>query len=290
MTNYTELINQKLKEVFPSGQYREQNLLDSMAYSLSLPGKRVRPMLTLSFCALCSGEVEAALPFACAVEMVHTFSLIHDDLPCMDNDDYRRGQLSNHKVYGEDIALLAGDALMMKAYEVMLSPESVSRVGAENACRAAYVLSEKSGATGMAGGQVIDLESEGKRVGIDILREMDEKKTAALIEAACMMGCIAACADEEQIKAAERYAYNIGVAFQIIDDILDVTSTTEELGKAVGSDELNDKSTYVSLLGIEKCRKLADEYTQAAVEALSAFDGDTSALEAFAYKLRDRRK
>lgn len=290
MKGYIELINNKLKEYFTKGDHREQVLLDAMEYSLSLPGKRVRPALTLAFCELCSGRAEDALPFACGVEMIHTFSLIHDDLPCMDNDDYRRGQLSNHKVFGEDIALLAGDALTIKAFEVMLSPEAIAAVGAENAAKAACVLAQKAGSLGMTGGQVIDLSSEGKHVGIDILREMDEKKTAALIEAACMMGCIAAGADEKKIIAAQDYAHNIGIAFQIVDDILDVTSTTEELGKAVGSDLENDKSTYVSLLGIDECRRLASDYTEKAVAALSAFDTDITKLAEFAYQLRDRKK
>lgn len=261
-----------------------------MDYSLSLPGKRVRPCLTLAFCELCGGKAEDALPFACAVEMIHTYSLIHDDLPCMDNDDFRRGKPSNHKVYGEEYALLAGDALQSAAYGLMLSDDAVKAVGADRAARAAYVLSQKSGTLGMVGGQVIDLQSEGKKADLDTLREMDEKKTAALIEAACMMGCIASGASEEKIKAAREYAYHIGVAFQIVDDILDVTSTTEELGKAVGSDQINDKSTYVSLLGIERCRELAGEFTDKAVSALSAFDGNAEKLSEFAYKLRDRKK
>ncbi len=290
MNNYLDIINGKLKEYLSLRDQGAQTLIDAMDYSLSLPGKRVRPTLTLEFCRLCGGEVENALPFACAVEMVHTFSLIHDDMPCMDNDDFRRGKPSNHKVYGEDIALLAGDALMIRAYEVMLSKDTVEKVGAENTAKAALLLSEKSGVLGMAGGQVIDLESEGKNVGIDILTEMDNRKTAALIEAACMMGCIAASADDEQIKAAEKYAHHIGIAFQIVDDILDVTSTTEVLGKAVGSDENNKKSTYVSLLGLDRCRELVDEYTKDAVRALSVFDADTSSLEEFAYMLKNRKK
>lgn len=290
MTEYIELINQKLKEAIPFGDYREQILLDAMDYSLSLPGKRVRPCLTLLFCELCGGEKGDALPFACAVEMIHTYSLIHDDLPCMDDDDFRRGKPSSHKVFGEEYALLAGDALQSAAYEQMLSADTVNAVGAHRAAKAAYVLSVKAGTLGMVGGQVIDLQSEGKKADLDTLRQMDEKKTAALIEAACMMGCIVAGADDEKVKAAQRYAYHIGVAFQIVDDILDVASTTEELGKAVGSDRENDKSTYVSLLGIDKCRELVDEYTEKAVAALSVFDGDTGKLRDFAYKLRDRKK
>lgn len=288
MTDYATLINEKLSDFMPSGTYREQVLLDGMNYSLSVGGKRVRPTLTLEFCRLCGGSIESALPFGCAVEMIHTYSLIHDDLPCMDNDDFRRGKPSNHKVFGEDVALLCGDALQSRAFEVMLSPSSVAAVGVENAAKAAFILAEKSGALGMVGGQVIDLESEKKSVGIEVLRELDEKKTACLMEAACMMGCVAAGADETLVKAAEDYARAVGVAFQIVDDILDVTSTDEELGKPVGSDVENEKSTYVSLLGVEKCRKLVNELTEEAVAALSAFDGDVSYLTDFAFRLAKR--
>ena len=222
--------------------------------------------------------------------MIHTYSLIHDDLPCMDNDDYRRGKPANHKVYGEDIALLAGDALQSMAYAAMLSDTAVAGVGARNAAKAACVLAEKSGLLGMVGGQTIDLMSEGKEPDLDTLRVMDEKKTACLIEAACMMGCISAGADDEKIAAAERYAHAVGLAFQIVDDILDVTSTTDELGKPVGSDADNEKSTYVALLGIDRCRELVDELTADAVEALNAFDGDTAELAEFAAALAKRKK
>lgn len=290
MKQYLPMIDKALSAYIPSGDYGEQRLIDSAAYSLKLPGKRVRPALTLAFCELCGKAPERALPYACAVEMIHTYSLIHDDLPCMDNDDFRRGQPSNHKVYGEDIALLAGDALQSMAYAAMLSDNAVKAVGAENAAKAARVLAEKSGLLGMVGGQTIDLMSEGKEPDLDTLRVMDEKKTACLIEAACMMGCICAGADDKKVAAAERYAHAVGVAFQIVDDILDVTSTTDELGKPVGSDLDNEKSTYVALLGIEKCRTLADELTNEAIEALSAFDGDTKPLSDFALALANRKK
>ena len=290
MKQYLPMIDKALADRIPAGEYKEQQVIDSAAYSLSLPGKRVRPALTLAFCELCGGKAENALPFACAVEMIHTYSLIHDDLPCMDNDDFRRGKPSNHKVYGEDIALLAGDALQSMAYTSMLSETAVKSVGAANAARAAYVLAQKSGVLGMVGGQTIDLMSEGKEPDLDTLREMDEKKTACLIEAACMMGCICAGADEEKIAAAERYASAVGLAFQIVDDVLDVTSTTDELGKPVGSDNDNEKSTYVRLLGVDRCRAYADELTQEAVKALEAFDGDTKPLADFAFALANRKK
>lgn len=290
MKQYLPLIDKALESTIPTGDYGEQRLIDSAAYSLRLPGKRVRPALTLAFCELCGGEAQQALPFACAVEMIHTYSLIHDDLPCMDNDDFRRGQPSNHKVYGEDIALLAGDALQSMAYTTMLSDDAVKAVGAENAAKAARVLAEKSGLLGMVGGQTIDLMSEGKEPNLETLRVMDEKKTACLIEAACMMGCICAGADDNKVAAAERYAHAVGLAFQIVDDILDVTSTTDELGKPVGSDTENEKSTYVALLGIDQCRRTVDELTAEAIEALSAFDGDTKELADFAVALANRKK
>lgn len=290
MNHYIPIIEKALYGYIPRGEYREQRLIESAEYSLRLPGKRVRPCLTLAFCELCGGEAEKALPFACAVEMIHTYSLIHDDLPCMDDDDYRRGQPANHKVYGEDIALLAGDALQSMAYAAMLSPEAVAAVGADRAAAAARVLAEKSGVLGMVGGQTIDLMSEGKSVELDTLREMDEKKTACLIEAACMMGCICAGASEDEIAAAERYAHAVGIAFQIVDDILDVTSTTDELGKPVGSDKENEKSTYVSLLGIEQCRAEVARLTDEAIAALDVFKGDTTVLADFARKLANRKK
>ena len=290
MKQYLPMIDKALEAYIPKGDFDEQRLIDSAAYSLRLPGKRVRPALTLAFCELCGEEAAKALPFACAVEMIHTYSLIHDDLPCMDDDDYRRGKPSNHKVYGEDIAVLAGDALQSMAYAAMLSDQAIAAVGAENAAKAAKVLAEKSGLLGMVGGQTIDIMSEGKEPDLDTLRVMDEKKTACLIEAACMMGCICAGADEKKVAAAEHYAHSVGLAFQIVDDILDVTSTTDELGKPVGSDTDNEKSTYVALLGIDRCRELADELTADAVKALSEFDGDTGVLADFAVALANRKK
>lgn len=290
MKDYINAVEAALEEYIPKGEFCEQKLIDAVRYSLNLKGKRVRPSLTLAFAELCGGTEEAAMPFACAVEMIHTYSLIHDDLPCMDNDDMRRGKPSNHKVYGEDIALLAGDALQSMAYAAMLSDKAVCAVGGERAARAARVLAEKSGLLGMVGGQAIDLGIENTEADIDTVRRMEEKKTANLIEAACMMGCIVAGADDDKVRAAERYAHSIGLAFQIVDDILDVTSTAEELGKPIGSDLQNDKNTFMSLLGLQRCRELVSELTAGAKEALKAFEGDTSGLEAFAEKLANRRK
>ncbi len=290
MKDYIKEIEAAIERYIPQEKVAEQKLIDAVRYSLSLKGKRVRPSLTLAFAELCGGSVEAAMPFACAVEMVHTYSLIHDDLPCMDDDDYRRGQPANHKVFGEDIALLAGDALQSMAYTTMLSEEAVAAVGGARAARAARILAEKSGVLGMVGGQVIDLSMEHKTVGIELVRLMEEKKTANLIEAACMIGCVVAGAEDEKINAAERYAHAIGLAFQIVDDILDVTSTAEELGKPIGSDIGNEKNTFMSLLGIERCRESVAWLTEEAIDALSVFDGDTKDLADFAVALANRKK
>ena len=243
--DYAKNIENALKICLPSTDCREKKLIDAMAYSLEAGGKRVRPYLVFSFNSLCGGSEESATAFACAVEMIHTYSLIHDDLPCMDNDDLRRGKPSNHKVFGEDIALLAGDALLTLAFETLTNEKTVKICGTSACCRGVSVLSKYAGATGMIGGQVIDLMSENTNAPIEVLREMDYKKTACLIKAACELGCISAGANDKQIKAASEFGECIGIAFQIQDDILDVTSSDEELGKPVGSDAENSKSTYV---------------------------------------------
>lgn len=279
------LIENALDNSLPSEDCLEAELIKAMKYSLKAGGKRVRPLLTLMFADACSGTVENALPFACAVEMIHTYSLIHDDLPCMDNDDYRRGRPSNHKVFGEDIALLAGDALLTLAFETALSQADNNNISA----KAASALAKYAGAKGMVGGQTIDLTYENKNASVDILKEMDVKKTSALIMAACEMGCISAGADDKRISAARAFGENIGLAFQIIDDILDVTSTSSELGKPVGSDAENNKSTYVSLLGLDKCKEIANELTEKAVKSLDEFESDTSQIKEFALSLLNRK-
>ena len=290
MSNSTEKIERALTGFLPVKDGYIDTVVSSMEYSLTAGGKRVRPMLVLEFARLCGGSEEAALPFACAVEMIHTYSLIHDDLPCMDDDDMRRGKPTNHKVFGEAQAVLGGDALLTRAFEIILSDEAVSLNGADRCVRAGRTLACCAGAEGMIGGQIIDIESEELNAGIERLRIMDDKKTGALIRAACLLGCISAGAEDRQMKAAEAYASSIGLAFQIVDDILDVTSDTETLGKPAGSDEQNKKSTYVSCLGLEKCRELTRELTDKAIKSLSVFNGDTGALINLAEKLRDRDK
>lgn len=280
----------ELLSYLPEADDKIKTVVSSMEYSLSAGGKRIRPFLVLEFAKLCGGNEINAMPFACAVEMIHTYSLIHDDLPCMDNDDLRRGKPTNHKVFGEAAALLGGDGLLTLAFETALSEKAVSLNGYEKCAKAALCLAQYAGAVGMIGGQIIDLESENKKIPLETLQTMDEKKTGALIASACVMGCISAGAGDEQIQAAKDYAMNIGTAFQIVDDILDVTSDTETLGKPVGSDLENNKSTYVSILGLEECKKISGELTEKAVECLEKFDGDTGELRNFAYYLRDRKK
>lgn len=285
---YLAQIEKALEEFLPRGEENSltQPVVDSMRYSLLLGGKRIRPVMTLAFCQLCGGDAELALPFACAVEMVHTYSLIHDDLPCMDDDDLRRGKPANHKVYGEAIALLAGDGLLTKAFETALAFSGP----AADAVRGAKILAQCAGAAGMVGGQCIDLNSEGQDVDLNLLAEMDQGKTVALISAACQMGCAAAGAGEEALENARRYAEGVGMAFQIRDDILDVLGDAAILGKNVGMDSARDKRNYVSLLGVEEAQKLVDSFTAQAEEALQSFPGDTTFLGDLARFLATREK
>lgn len=285
---YLEMIDAALAQyIYPVNDGQEL-VADAMRYSIQNGGKRIRPMLTLEFCRVCGGNPKAALPFACAVEMIHTYSLIHDDLPCMDDDDLRRGKPSCHKQFGESYALLAGDGLLTLAFETLTK---AAEVAPSDIVRAVRVLSDLAGVNGMIGGQVIDLLSEEKQVDYDTLHCIDKLKTGALIKSAALLGCIAAgVQDETTLSAAKTYAENIGFAFQVVDDILDVTSDTTTLGKPVGSDEKNAKSTFVSLLGLEACKTLADKLTADAVQALSAIPDNTEFLETLANQLAVRQK
>ena len=263
---------------------REDAVAGAMTYSLTAGGKRIRPALTLAFCRACGGDWEKALPLACALEMIHTYSLIHDDLPCMDNDDMRRGKPSCHKAFGEDTALLAGDGLLTAAFQTILSAD----LPAETIRQADLALARAAGPAGMIGGQVMDLANEGRAVDAARLRETDMLKTGALIRAAAAMGCIAAGAPGELRKAADRYAADIGLAFQIVDDILDTVGDPAALGKAVGSDAANDKSTYVTLLGLEGAKAEAERLRASAVDALAAFGPEADALRELAGLLAGR--
>lgn len=284
---YLNMIETALKRFLPSADCLQAGVCEAMSYSLLDAGKRIRPVLLLEFCTLCGGDAQAALPFACALEMIHSYSLIHDDLPCMDDDDMRRGKPSCHKRFGEATALLAGDALLTFAFETALTQDV--QIPPERKLRALGVLAKQAGVAGMIGGQAIDLESEGKKISADVLQKMDELKTGALISAACQMGCILAGANEDVIASADEYARCIGLAFQIVDDILDTTSTSQALGKPVGSDLNNSKSTYVSLLGLEESRALVSELTQRAIETLRPFGENACELVDFTLALSDRK-
>ncbi len=244
----------------------QKTLSESMRYSLLAGGKRLRPVFVFDFCRMCGGDWQQATHFAAAVEMIHTYSLIHDDLPCMDNDDFRRGKPTNHKVYGEALAVLAGDALLTEAFSYLsLAPQN-----AESRSLAVMTLAQCAGVTGMVGGQVLDIQSEQRQCTEQEVLDIQSRKTGALIKAACMLGVYAGGGSMEQIAAAGMFAEHLGLAFQIRDDMLDVIGNAEELGKATGMD--GNKNTFVRLYGLEKCEKLIQEHTNAAIEALKAFE------------------
>lgn len=290
MERYVELTNKALQHALPKEEgFLQHRVLKAMRYSVSAGGKRIRPILVLEFCRACGGGEELSLPLACAVEFVHTYSLIHDDLPCMDDDDTRRGQPSCHVRFGYATALLAGDALLSLAFETALCNNNLSLRFPKRAALAAGELAHASGAEGMVGGQIIDLESEGKPVGIETLEAMHRAKTGAMIVAAARMGCIAAGAPDELCRAAEEYAGRIGLAFQIVDDILDASGESGGLGKPAGSDLENNKTTYVTHLGIDESRKLAQKLTEDAQLQLLPFgrEGDFLAWLAESLMRRD---
>ena len=260
MRRYTALIETYLAGCFCE-EAPQKELFDAIRHSLLAGGKRLRPMLTLALCEICGGSAEEALPFAAAVEMVHTYSLIHDDLPCMDNDDYRRGKPTNHKVYGEAMAVLAGDALLTAAFSQL----AAAALPAERVVRAVDALSRCAGELGMVGGQVLDINAETRLCTEQEVYDIQSRKTGALISAACQLGVIAAGGSDGQLRSAVRYAEAIGLAFQIEDDILDVIGDEKKLGKATGMDET--KNTFVRLYGIERCRAMIAEQTEIALQA-----------------------
>ncbi len=278
-----EWLSRCLRDREPRG-----DLYDAMEYSLLAGGKRIRPVLVLECCRMCGGNPEEALPLAGAVEMIHTYSLIHDDLPCMDDDDLRRGRPTNHKVYGEATAVLAGDALLTAAFEVALAGDS--GLPPERALAAAEVLARAAGGRGMVGGQVLDIAGEGHALSLAEVEELQRLKTGALIAAAAEMGCIAAGGTREQRGAVRRYAERLGMAFQIQDDILDVEGDTATLGKPTGSDARSEKTTFVTLKGVETCRELVRRLTEEAKRALAPFGSDGACLCWLAESLAGREK
>ena len=288
LNEYADIINAYLEKALPQCDFGEAVVHEAMNYSLSIGGKRIRPVLVLEFCRVCGGNIEDALCLAAALEMVHTYSLIHDDLPCMDNDDMRRGMPSCHIKYGYEYALLAGDGLLTQAFGVIADSEFAKKNPAL-AIKAVAALSSLAGANGMIGGQVIDLKNENRKAGLETISKMDELKTGALIKCAALFGCIAAGADEEKIKAATEYATKIGQAFQIVDDILDVTGDEKNLGKPIGSDKESGKSTYYTLLGLEKAQEYADRLTDEATRALEIFGKESEFLKELAFMLAKRK-
>lgn len=283
---YKNLVDSKLSEFFnPSGMSYD-GLLESMHYSLTAGGKRIRPTLVLEFCRISGGDVEKALPVACAIEMLHTYSLIHDDLPCMDNDDLRRGKPTNHVVYGECTATLAGDALQAEAFGTIARSE----LPAENKIACVEILADAVGSDGMCAGQYLDMVGESKQLTEDELDDINSRKTGALLIAACRMGVAAAGGSGEMLEAAAHYGACVGAAFQIRDDILDVISTSEELGKPVGSDAQEHKNTYMALLGEERCMEMIEKLTNKAKSALCGTFNDTKFLCDLADSMVTRRK
>ena len=270
----------------PPTDHRPEILHESIRYSVLAPGKRLRPILVLSAAEAVGGNPDDVMPTACALECIHAFSLIHDDLPCMDNDDYRRGRLTNHKVYGEALALLAGDALLALAFQLI--GENVATVPAERVLPTLCLVAKASGTWGMVGGQVVDMESQGKAVEVETLRYIHAHKTGALLTASVLSGALLAGADTAQRDALEAYGGHIGLAFQIADDILDVTGDEAKIGKPVGSDEERDKATYPKLFGLEESRRRAHAEVEAALHTLTGFDAKAEPLRAIARYIVER--
>lgn len=279
---YLAYIEQYLdKECFCDETQPQKVLFDAMRYSLLAGGKRLRPIFVFDFCRMCGGDWQKAAPFSAALEMIHTYSLIHDDLPCMDNDDFRRGRPTNHKVYGEATAVLAGDGLLTAAFSYLAK----APYSAEIRIRAVEILSECAGELGMVGGQVLDISSEERQCTEQEVLDIQSRKTGALIRAACMLGVLAGGGNEAQLAAAGVFADHLGLAFQIRDDMLDVIGNAEEMGKSVGTDAV--KNTFVQLYGLEACDKLVRKHTQEAISNLAQFQ-NTQYMESLANHLTSR--
>lgn len=287
MKEYLSQIEVALHKYLPEQDMLTESTAKAMQYACEAGGKRIRPVLVLTWADMCGTKLNSVMPFACAIEMIHSYSLIHDDMPCMDNSPLRRGKPSVHKEFGEDIALLAGDGLLTRAFEIMLNPNN-STLSSDRKMEAAYALADAAGINGMVGGQNLDLVSEGKQLDLDKVLMLQSAKTASLIKAACMMGAICSGANKEIIGSAAAFGEYLGIAFQVIDDILDVTSTSEQLGKPTNSDEENHKNTMVSLLGVEKAKELASQYTENALKVLQNLPYNTEDLSNLTRALANR--
>ena len=283
----SERINQALDRFLPKETVRPATIHRAMRYSLFAGGKRLRPALCLAAAAACGGDEDQAMPLACAVECIHTYSLVHDDLPAMDNDDFRRGKPTNHKVFGEGIAVLAGDALLTQAFEIAAQAKTWPRYPTQALL---LELARAAGSRQLIAGQVADLEAEGKKISAEQLKYIHERKTSALLCCATRLGGMSANSTPAQLRALTGFGYQVGLAFQIIDDILDITQTTEQLGKTAGKDPAAQKATYPAIVGLEKSKKIAQQLTRRAFAALKIFKGKAAALEALANYLlvRDR--
>lgn len=282
--NQVELL---LKEYMPKEEGYQKTIMEAMNYSLNAGGKRLRPILTMEACNIVGGNVEDAIPFAMAIEMIHTYSLIHDDLPALDNDDLRRGKKTNHIVFGEDMAILAGDALLNYAFEVMLS-NSIGKENPNKYLKAINEIAKTSGIYGMIGGQVVDIQSENKKISKEKLDYIHNNKTAAIIVGCMRAGAIIGNATESQLESITKYAKNIGLSFQIVDDILDIIGDESKLGKKVGSDLDNHKSTYPSLIGLDESKTIAYELIQEAKNSINIIGNDAYFLNGLADYIIDR--
>ena len=285
-----EKIEGILAKYLPVQMGHQKQIMEAMEYSVMAGGKRLRPMLMMETYKMFGGSEEVIEPFMAALEMIHTYSLVHDDLPAMDNDDYRRGRKTTHVVYGEAMGILAGDALLNFAFETAakaftMFPEKSLQIG-----KALQILGNKAGIYGMIGGQVVDVASVGKSVSKDILDFIYELKTSALIESAMMIGAVLAGANDEDVRTVEKIAKNVGIAFQIQDDILDVTSTSEVLGKPVLSDEKNEKTTYVTLVGLERAKAFVEQISNEAIQMLDSFEQKNQYLATLLEELIHREK
>lgn len=291
--DYKQIIEEHLTDFLPDIDHKSITLYESMKYSLLAGGKRIRPVLLLAACDFCGGRFEEALPYACAIEYIHTYTLIHDDLPCMDNDDLRRGVPTNHKVYGEAVATLAGDGLQSAAYEAMQrdmllyldDPASLKK-----RIRAAYEITKGCGCRGVVAGQIADMEAENKNCSPELLDFIHLNKTAAMITAAIRAGAALGTPDPEMLEKLTIYAENLGLAFQICDDILDVVGDAEEMGKMTGMDQENQKSTYPAIYGLERSRERLKELTDTAIDALSCYYDNAELFNLLARQLEVRGK
>jgi geranylgeranyl diphosphate synthase type II len=280
-------VDAALDRFLPKASAKPATIHKAMRYSLFAGGKRMRPALVLAAASACGGREADAMPLACAVECIHTYSLVHDDLPAMDNDDYRRGKLTNHKVFGEGIAILAGDALLTQAFEIAALAKGWPRYSHQDLV---LEVAKASGSLQLIAGQVADLEGEGKKTSVAQLRYIHERKTSALLCCSVRLGGMSANCTDAQLRALTDFGYHVGLAFQVIDDILDVTQTSEQLGKTAGKDTKAQKATYPSIVGLEKSRKIATQLTDKAFAALKTFKGKAVALEALAEYLLKRDK